>query len=156
MRATIPIAAETADGGVIVHQVVVRGARPTDAEIAQSLNRAGLGACKSFAVISLADLPSREHRDAWVIRNGRVEIDPMRIKVQQALAPAPGPKRMVFQGSVFAQPDPHRLALAVGLANTAIAVGGLAGDLRWHGGKANAYVLNPFEFYLAGKAIIFL
>lgn len=77
---TIAIAASRHDGSVEIHQVVHVGGEPSQADIATSLNRAGLGSCVSFCVIEPADLPPRENRDAWVLDGGRVVVDPSRIK----------------------------------------------------------------------------
>lgn len=136
---TLAIAATVADGGVIIHHIVC-DTKPTPGEIASSLARAGFGNCRECAIIDAVALPSREHRGAWVLKDGAVVVDPSRMKIAAALEAVPTPdepRRIVFNGSVFAAPDHQRLSLAVGLANTAISAGGLAGDLRWHGGKTD-------------------
>ena len=75
---TMAIAASRPDGSVVIHHMVVQGdEQPTAEDIARSINRAGLSDCVEFARVD--ELPSREHRDAWVLRGGRIEVDPSRI-----------------------------------------------------------------------------
>lgn len=56
-----------------------------------------------------------------------------------AFEPAPKqPQRTVTVfGSTFAYPDLGKLAIALNLANAAMATGVRAGDLRWHGGQTD-------------------
>lgn len=78
---TLTIAAELNHGGIALHNVVYEGGeRPSDVDIARSLNRAGLGVAERFVVIDHGSLPSRDQRDAWVLEGDKVVVDPSRIK----------------------------------------------------------------------------
>lgn len=85
---TMAIAASRPDGSVVIHHMVVQGyEQPTAEDIARSINRAGLSDCVEFARVD--ELPSREHRDAWVLRGGKIEVDPARIAARPQIAGAP-------------------------------------------------------------------
>lgn len=78
------------DGGVAVTEP--GPARPEEAELVW-LDRVARKCCpeggKLVAVVSADDLPSREHRDAWVWDGQRVVVDESRIRPRRSrLAPA--------------------------------------------------------------------
>jgi len=77
---TTAVAAEQPDGSVAIHHIVLTKDEITEDDIGCSLVKAGLGNSVKVIPIDLDQLPSREHREAWVLRDGRVEVDPSRIK----------------------------------------------------------------------------
>lgn len=90
---TFAVAASTPDGGVAIHQMV-RDTAPSSVEVEASLARAGV-IYTGFVLIDVASLPSREHRAAWVLRGGKVEIDPARIAAPVAPEPRPDLLKMI-------------------------------------------------------------
>ena len=77
-------AVERPDGSVAVHTII--GIEPSEAQVRDSLRAAGIPATGNMIKVALSELPDRAHRAAWVLRGGKVEIDPARIA-----APAPAP-----------------------------------------------------------------
>lgn len=75
-------AVERPDGTIAVHTII--GAEPSETQVRDSLRAAGIPTTGNIIKVALSELPDREYRAAWVLRGGKVEIDPARIA-----APAP-------------------------------------------------------------------